>query len=186
LTTDLTHYPDKELLSIFRDTERRHYAFNLIVRKYSERLYWHIRKLVISHEDSDDVLQNTFMKVWNGLDDFREASQLYTWLYRIATNEALTFLNQKKQKYFLPLIDVERQLMNTLETDEYFSGDELQKKLQKAILTLPEKQRVVFNLKYFEEMKYEEMSEILKTSVGALKASYHHAVKKIEKYLEEN
>lgn len=182
----MTDYSDKELLLIFRDSERRHYAFNLIVRKYTERLYWHIRKLVISHDDSDDVLQNTFVKAWNGLADFREDAQLYTWLYRIATNEALTFLNQKKRKYFLPIVDVEKQLSNTLETDEYFSGDELQKKLQKAILTLPEKQRVVFNLKYFEEMQYEEMSEILETSVGALKASYHHAVKKIEKYIEEN
>ena len=181
----MTDYTDKELLQIYRDSERRHYAFNLIVRKYTERLYWHIRKLVISHDDSDDVLQNTFMKVWNGLVDFREDAQLYTWLYRIATNEALTFLNQKKRKYFLPLVDVERQLSNTLESDEYFSGDELQKNLQKAILTLPEKQRVVFNLKYFEEMQYDEMSEILETSVGALKASYHHAVKKIEKYIKE-
>ena len=181
----MTDYTDKELLQIYRDSERRHYAFNLIVRKYTERLYWHIRKLVISHDDSDDVLQNTFIKVWNGLVDFREDAQLYTWLYRIATNEALTFLNQKKRRYFLPLIDVERQLSNTLESDEYFSGDELQKNLQKAILTLPEKQRVVFNLKYFEEMQYDEMSEILETSVGALKASYHHAVKKIEKYIKE-
>jgi RNA polymerase sigma-70 factor (ECF subfamily) len=182
----MTDYTDKELLQIFRDSERRHYAYNLIVRKYTERLYWHIRKLVISHDDSDDVLQNTFMKAWNGLPDFREDAQLYTWLYRIATNEALTFLNQKRRKYFLPLVDVERQLSNTLETDEYFSGDELQKKLQKAVLALPEKQRVVFNLKYYEEMQYDEMSEILETSVGALKASYHHAVKKIEKYIEEN
>ena len=182
----MADYTDKELLSIFRDTERRHYAFNLIVRKYSERLYWHIRKLVISHDDSDDVLQNTFIKVWNGLADFREDSQLFTWLYRIATNEALTHLNQKKRKYFLPLVDVERQLSNTLETDEYFSGDELHIKLHKAILTLPEKQRIVFNMKYFEEMPYEEMSGILDTSVGALKASYHHAVKKIEKYIKEN
>ncbi|MDP4210351.1 MAG: RNA polymerase sigma factor [Bacteroidota bacterium] len=178
-------YTDKELLSIFRDNTQKHYAFNLIVRKYSERLYWHIRKLVISHDDSDDILQNTFMKVWSGLDNFREDSQLYTWLYRIATNESLSFLNQKKRKFLLPLVDVERQLSNYLESDEYFSGDELQLKLQKAILTLPEKQRVVFNLKYFEEMQYEEMSEILETSVGALKASYHHAVKKIEKYIRE-
>lgn len=179
-------YTDKELLSFFRDKDRRHYAFNLIVRKYSERLYWHIRKLVISHDDSDDVLQNTFLKVWNGLEDFREASQLYTWLYRIATNEALTHLNQKKRRFLIPLEDVERQLANTLESDEYFSGDELQLKLQKAVLTLPEKQRVVFNLKYFEEMPYEEMSNILGTSVGALKASYHHAVKKIEIYLQKD
>lgn len=182
----MTDYSDKELVAIFRDVNRQHYAFNMIVRKYTERMYWHIRKLIISHDDTDDVLQNTFMKAWKGLQDFREDAQLYTWLYRIATNEALSFLAQKKRKYFLPLIDVERQLSNTLETDEYFSGDELQLKLQKAVLTLPEKQRVVFNLKYFEEMKYEEMSEILDTSVGALKASYHHAVKKVEKYILEN
>jgi RNA polymerase sigma factor (sigma-70 family) len=182
----MADYTDKELLTIYRDNERRNYAFNLIVRKYSERLYWHIRKLVISHDDSDDVLQNTFMKAWKGLEDFREDAQLFTWLYRIATNEALTLLNQKRRKYMLPLVDVERQLSNSLESDEYFSGDELHKKLHKAILTLPEKQRVVFNLKYFEEMKYEEMSGILKTSVGALKASYHHAVKKIENYIKGN
>jgi RNA polymerase sigma factor (sigma-70 family) len=185
LAISMTDYSDKELVFIFRDSDRRNYAFNMIVRKYTERLYWHIRKLVISHDDTDDVLQNTFMKAFNGLEDFREDAQLFTWLYRIATNEALTFLNQKKRKFFLPLVDVERQLSNSLETDEYFSGDELQKQLQKAILTLPEKQRVVFNLKYFEEMKYEEMAEILDTSVGALKASYHHAVKKIENYIKE-
>lgn len=182
----MSEYSDKELLLIFKEKERKNYAFNLIVRKYTERLYWHIRKLVIDHNDTDDLLQNTFLKAWNGLNDFREESQLYTWLYRIATNETFTFLAQKKKKYFLPLVDVERQLANTFETDEYFSGDELQKKLQKAILSLPEKQRVVFNMKYFDEMQYEEISDVLNTSVGALKASYHHAVKKIEKYLDEN
>jgi len=182
----MAEYTDKELLSIFREKESQHYAFNLIVRKYSERLYWQIRKLVITHDDADDVLQNTFVKVWKGLDSFREDSQLFTWLYRIATNEALTFLNQKKRRFFIPWTDVERQMANTLESDEYFSGDELQKKLQQAILTLPEKQRVVFNLKYFEEMQYEEMSAILGTSVGALKSSYHYAVKKIEIYLKKD
>ena len=182
----MTDYSDKELLSIFREKESQHYAFNLIVRKYSERLYWHIRKILIDHDDTDDVLENTFIKVWNGLEDFREASQLYTWLYRIATNEALTYLSQKKRRFLVPLVDVERQLSNSLESDVYFSGDDLQKKLQKAILTLPEKQRIVFNLKYFEEMPYEEMSKILDTSVGALKASYHHAVKKIELFLKND
>ena len=182
----MSDYTDKELLAIFREKDRQNYAFNMIVRKYSERLYWHIRKLVIDHDDTDDLLQNTFLKAWGALENFREESQLFTWLYRIATNEALTFLNQKKKKFFLPLVDVERQLANTLETDEYYSGDELQKKLQKAVLSLPEKQRVVFNMKYYEEMTYEDISEILGTSVGALKASYHHAVKKIEKYIEEN
>ncbi len=174
---------DKELLQLFRDGDNRNYAFNLIVKKYQERLYWHIRKIIINHDDTDDILQNTFLKVWNGLDGFREDAGLFTWLYRIATNESLTFLNKKKKRFLMPIIDVENQLSNNLESDEYFNGDEIQLKLQKALLTLPEKQRLVFNMKYFDEMKYEEMAEILDTSVGALKASYHHAVKKIEKYL---
>lgn len=174
---------DKELMVLFRKQESREHAFNLIVKKYQEKLYWHIRKLLIDHNDTDDALQNTFIKVWAGLENFREDAGLYTWIYRIATNEALSFLNSKKRRFLLPLIDVEKQLANSLENDPYFNGDELQLKLQKALLTLPEKQRLVFNMKYFDEMKYEEMSEILDTSVGALKASYHHAVKKIEKYV---
>ncbi len=171
---------------MFRTEEQRNYAFNLIVMKYQEKLYWHIRKIVIRHDDADDVLQNTFIKVWKSLDKFREASKLYTWLYRIATNESLTFLKQQKNKYLLPLEDHENSLKNSLMSDVYFNGDEIQLKLQKAILTLPEKQRIVFNMKYFDEMKYDDMAEILKTSVGALKASFHHAVKKIEKYLSED
>jgi RNA polymerase sigma-70 factor (ECF subfamily) len=142
--------------------------------------------MVIQHDDADDVIQNTFLKVWTGLDGFREDSQLFTWLYRIATNEALTFLKKKRTKIFLPLVDVEQNLARTLESDHHINGNEIQIKLQKAILTLPDKQRVVFNMKYFEELKYEEMSEVLGTSVGALKASYHHAVKKIEKYMERD
>ena len=181
----MTAYSDDELLKMYREGSNRHYAFNLIVEQYQERLYWHIRKIVISHDDTDDVLQNTLVKVWNGLESFRSDSQLYTWLYRIATNEALTFLSQKKRRFMLPLVNVERQLMNSLEEDPYFSGNKLQKQLQKAVLTLPEKQRIVFNMKYFDDMKYEEMSEILDTSVGALKASYHHAVKKIEQYFAD-
>ena len=171
---------------MYRANDTQNHAFNLIVRKYQERLYWQIRKIVINHDDADDVVQNTFLKVWGGLQNFREDSQLYTWLYRIATNEALTFLKRKKTKFFLPIIDVEQQLSNSIESDPYFDGNELQAKLQKAIVRLPEKQRLVFNMKYFDEMKYEEMSEILGTSVGALKASFHHAVKKIEKFIEED
>lgn len=182
----MSDYSDKELLTLFNDTEKRNYAFNLIVRKYQDKLYWHIRKIVIIHDDADDILQNTFIKVWKGLEGFREDSKLYTWLYRIATNESLTFLKQKKTKFFLPIIDYENHLKETLESDKYFNGDEIQCKLQKAILDLPEKQRIVFNMKYFEEMKYDDMSEILNTSVGALKASYHHAVKKIENYFKED
>lgn len=182
----MSDYSDKELLTLFKNNEKRNYAFNLIVRKYQEKLYWHIRKIVISHDDADDILQNTFIKIWKGLDGFREDSKLYTWLYRIATNESLTFLKQKKTKYLLPIVDYENQLKETLQSDEHFNGTEIQLKLQKAILKLPEKQRVVFNMKYFEEMKYDDMAEILKTSVGALKASYHHAVKKIENYFKED
>ena len=182
----MSEYSDNELLTLFKDVEKRNYAFNLIVRKYQEKLYWHVRKIVIKHEDANDILQNTFIKVWKGLDKFREDSKLYTWLYRIATNESLTYLKQQKTKYLLPIVDYESHLQETLESDVYFNGDEIQCKLQKAILDLPEKQRIVFNMKYFEEMKYDDMSEILNTSVGALKASYHHAVKKIEKKLKED
>lgn len=182
----MSEYSDQELLALFKDKEKRNYAFNLIVRKYQEKLYWHIRKIVIKHDDTDDILQNTFIKVWKGLDGFRADSKLYTWLYRIATNESLTFLKQQKTKYLMPIVDYEYHLKESLEGDEYFDGDEIQRKLQKAILDLPEKQRVVFNMKYFDEMKYDDMSVILKTSVGALKASYHHAVKKIENYFKED
>lgn len=182
----MSDYSDKELLTLFKNQEKRNYAFNLIVRKYQEKLYWHIRKIVIKHDDADDILQNTFIKIWKGLDGFREDSKLYTWLYRIATNESLTFLKQKKTKYLLSIVDYENQLKETLESDEHFNGTEIQLKLQKAILGLPEKQRIVFNMKYFEEMKYDEMAQVLNTSVGALKASYHHAVKKIENYFKED
>jgi RNA polymerase sigma-70 factor (ECF subfamily) len=178
--------PDKELLEQFRNPETRHYAFNLLVREYQKRLYWHIRKILIDHDDTDDVLQNVFIKVWRSLDKFKEESQLYTWLYRIATNESITFLNAKKKRAGVPLDEVSHFLAANLESDHYFKGDEIQAKLQKAILTLPDKQRIVFNMKYFDEIKYEEMSKILETSVGALKASYHHAVKKIENYLISN
>ena len=180
-----THeHTDFDLVSIFKEPGRKEYAFNLILTRYKERLYWHIRKIIISHEDTDDVLQETFVKVWRSLDKFRAESSLFTWMYRIATNEALTHLKQKKKKFLLPMVDVEKQLGESLEADTWFQGDEIQRKLQQAILTLPEKQRLVFNMKYFDEMKYEEMSNILNTSVGGLKASYHHAVKKIEKYLK--
>ncbi len=182
----MAEYSDNELLKMFREGSNPNYAFNLIVQKYRERIYWHIRKIVIVHDDADDVMQNAFVKIWKGLPDFREESQLYTWIYRIATNEAITHLNQQKRRFFLPMVDVENKLSNTLESDHWFNGDELQKKLQKAILKLPEKQRIVFNMKYFDEMKYEDMAKILETSVGALKASFHLAVKKIEKFLEEH
>ena len=182
----MNEYSDKELLEIIRDPDRRHYGFNLLTLKYQKRVYWHIRRIVVDHDDANDVVQNVFIKVWKSIDSFREDSQVFTWLYRIATNESLTFLKQKRSSFFVPLGDVEHELSNNLSTDTYFSGDKIQMKLQQAILTLPEKQRIVFNLKYFEEMKYEDMSEVLGTSVGALKASFHHAVQKVEKYLKEH
>ncbi len=156
------------------------------MEKYQERLYWHVRRIVISHDDADDVIQNTFLKVWKNLENFRRDSGLFTWLFRIATNEALTLLKKQKRNHLLPWSDYEKYLEENLESDTYFSGDALARKLQKALIRLPEKQRLVFNMKYFEEMKYEEMAAILNTSVGALKASYHHAVKKLEKYLLED
>ncbi len=177
---------DQEIIEQFRNEETRNYAFNLLVREYQKRLYWHIRKIIIDHDDTDDVLQNVFIKVWRNLENFKAESQLFTWMYRIATNESLNFLNAKKKRAGIPLDDVSAFLANNLESDSYYKGDEIQTKLQKAILTLPDKQRIVFNMKYFDEMKYEEMSKILETSVGALKASYHHAVKKIEHYLTKD
>jgi RNA polymerase sigma-70 factor (ECF subfamily) len=159
------------------------YAFNLIIRKYQKQIYWHIRRIVISHDDANDIVQNTFIKVWENLKSFRKEAKLYTWLYQIATNEAINFLKKKRTKFLIPIVDVEAQLSEKLEDDNYFSGDEIQIKLQKALLTLPEKQRIVFNMRYFDELSYEEISEILGTSVGALKASYHHAMKKIEKFI---
>lgn len=149
-------------------------------------MYWQIRKIVIDHDDADDVLQNSFIKVWKGLENFKEEAQLFTWLYRIATNEALTFLKQKQKRNTTSLHPIEYQLSKSLETDEFFKGDEIQMKLQKAILTLPEKQRVVFNMRYYDEMPYEQMSEVLDTSVGALKSSYHIAAKKVEEFLLNN
>jgi RNA polymerase sigma-70 factor (ECF subfamily) len=173
---------DEELLQGFRNPDTREKAFTTIIRKYQEKLYWHIRRMVIVHEDADDVLQNMFIKVWKGLDQFREDSRLYTWLYRIATNESLTHLEQKKRKSNRS-IDDEDGLSNQLRAEPNFDASRAEWKLQLAIQQLPEKQRLVFNLRYYEEMPYQEMSRILDTSEGALKASYHHAVKKIEDYI---
>ena len=174
---------DQQILDSLKDPATRELAFRYLISKYKERLYWHIRKIAINHDDTDDVLQNTFIKIWNGMDSFRGDSSLFTWLYRIATNESITFLNQRKRKSLPSLTEENQYLADNLESDEFFDGDEWQILLQKAIATLPEKQRLVFNMKYFDEIKYEDMSEILETSVGALKASYHHAVKKVEDFV---
>ncbi len=175
---------DSRVFALINENAGKEQAFDLIVNEYQKRLYWHIRKIVISHDDADDVLQNTFIKAWKGLDNFRAESKIFTWLYRIATNESISFLQKKKNRFLLPIHDVEKELIKNLESDEYFSGNEIQLTLQRVILTLPEKQRIVFNMKYFEEMKYSDMSAILDTSEGALKASYHHAVKKIKNFIE--
>ncbi|UII24213.1 RNA polymerase sigma factor [Fulvivirga ligni] len=174
---------DKELIEKLKHAESRNFGFNLLVRKYQEKIYWHIRKMVIDHDDADDLVQDVFIKVYKNIDKFRADAQLYTWIYRIATNECLAFLNKKKRKFLLPIGDVEGELTAKLESSDYISGDEIQLKLQKALLKLPDKQRIVFNMKYYDEMKYEQIAEITDTSVGALKASYHHAVKKIEEIM---
>ena len=172
---------DKEIIRLLETDVNR--GFRLLVETYSKRLYWHIRHMVILHEDADDALQNTFINAWKNIGNFRNESALYTWLYTIATNESLTLINKRKRNSALSLDDIGSYLANSLEGSTWFNGDEAQIKLQNAILQLPEKQRIVFNLRYFDEMPYEEMSKVLGTSEGALKASYHHAVKKIEQYL---
>jgi RNA polymerase sigma factor (sigma-70 family) len=176
---------DKDLLAKIRDPETRNYGFNMLVRTYQQRVYSHVRKMVIDHDDADDMTQEVFIKVHKYIDSFREDSQLFTWIYRIATNECLTFLQRKKRRFFLPIADVTGELSAKLDTQPGLSGDEIQLKLQKALLKLPDKQRLVFNMKYFEDLSYEQMSEITNTSVGALKASYHHAVKKIEEFIND-
>jgi len=174
---------DNDLIRLLQNDVSK--GFNLVVEKYSSRLYWHIRRLVILHEDADDALQNTFMNAWKNIGEFRNESSLYTWLYTIATNESLSIINKRKRNSAVSLDDIGSYFASSAEGSTWFDGDEAEIKLQNAILTLPEKQRIVFNLKYFEAMTYEEMSSVLNTSEGALKASYHHAVKKIEKILGE-
>ena len=177
---------DKQLLEMFQNPKTRNLAFNHIINQNQERAYWHIRKIVLSHEDANDVTQNTFIKVWKNLHKFKGDSKIYTWIYTIATNESINFLNKKKKHYFESLDLVSYRLSESLSADSYFNGDDIERKLQQAILTLPTKQRIAFNMKYFDKMKYDEISEILGTSVGALKANYHHAKNKIEEFLKEN
>lgn len=177
---------DRDIIDGLMNNGNRDHLFRLIVDKFSERLYWHIRKMVVYHEDANDILQNTFIKAWRSLDSFRGESGLYTWLYRIATNESLTFLKRDTIKTFFSFTDSYKNVEDRLNADPYFSGDETQKLLYKAILSLPPKQRAVFKMRYFDDMKYEEISEVLNTSVGALKASYHHAYQKIQKIIEDS
>ena len=175
---------EKALLKQLNDPSTKEAAFTRLVREYQEPLYWQIRRMVISHDDTDDILQNTFVKAWNAIDSFRGESRLQTWLFRIAINESLNFLTKKKQT--LSLDQTEGSVADLLASDSYFDGDEVQKQFQTVINSLPEKQRLVFNLKYFDEMKYEDMSSLLGTSIGALKASYHHAVRKISAFFQDN
>ncbi len=174
---------DQELLRLFQIPESKEKAFTAIIKKYQEKLYWHIRRMVVDHEDANDVLQNMFIKVWKGLENFREDAQLYTWLYRIATNESLSFLEQQKKRASVSFDEMAPGLSNKLVAEKGFDAQKLEWKLQLAIQQLPEKQRIVFNLRYYDEMPYDEMSRVLETSAGALKASYHHAVKKIEDFI---
>ena len=182
----MNKYNEKEIAFRLQEPSTQREAFGEVVHAYSEPLYWQIRRMVFSHDDANDLLQNTFMKAWDNLDCFRGEAKLSTWLYRIAINECLNFLNRQRAEKQLSIDDADAALINRLESDPYFDGNETQKMLQKAIMTLPEKQRIVFNLKYFQEMKYEQIAEIVGTSVGALKASYFHAVKKIEDFFERN
>ena len=177
---------DSELLQKIRTSDTKEYGFNLLIRKYQQKIYWHIRRMVVDHQDADDLVQETFIKVYKNILSFREDSQLYTWIYRIATNVCLSFLKKKKRMFFIPLINLSDDLLTKLQESELVTGDIIQQKLYKATLRLPDKQRLVFNLKYFDNLKYEEMAEITGTSVGALKASYHHAVKKIEEFIAED
>jgi len=175
---------DKEIIELYGSGQREK-AFREIVEAYSERLYWHVRRFLCSHEDTDDLLQEIFLKVWNSLPSFRGESNLYTWLYRIATNEALNFLHKQKVRAALHFGSITPELETRIDDDPYFNGDEAQRLLMKSIQRLPEKQRTVFCMRYFDDLSYEDISEILGTSIGALKASYHFASEKIRSELEK-
>lgn len=179
MRADKKEMEEMELVERLRNPATTRSAFDEMMRKYGEQVYWQIRKMVLGHDDAVDLLQNVFLKAWNNIDHFRGDARLSTWLYKIAVNESITFLNKEKSRLGLAADDEDRHLVENLAADEYFDGDELHIELQKAIAALPEKQRLVFNMRYFDEMPYEQISEILGTSVGALKANYHHAVKKI-------
>ena len=180
----MNNFNEKEIIALLQDPARQREAFECIVKEYSEQLYWQIRRLVYTHDDTNDILQNTFIKAWTNIDYFRGDAKMSTWLYRIALNECLTFLNKQNATSQLSIDDIDSEMLNKLESDTYFDGDSTQKAFLRAIHQLPEKQRMVFNLKYFKEMKYEEIAEIMGNSIGSLKASYHHAVKKIEAFLK--
>ena len=173
------------LVEELQNIQTKEKAFRILIKEYKERLYWHIRRIVISHDDADDVLQNTFIKVFKGIDNFKQDSKLYSWMYRIATNESITFINKRARERNIDITEMKQKLVSNLESDKWFSGNDIEIILQEAVATLPEKQQLVFNMKYFDHMKYQEISDILERSVGGLKASYFHAVKKIELYIKK-
>lgn len=179
-------YNEEEVLDLLKNEETQRKAFTMVVERYKEQLYWQIRRVVLSHDDANDLLQDTFIKAWSSINLFRGDAKMATWLYRIAMNECITFLNKQKAQAEVSLNNPDAGMVQKLDCDIYFNGDKAQRLLQEALLTLPVKQRMVFNMKYYQEMKYEEMSDIFGTTVGALKASYFHAVKKIQKYIELN
>lgn len=184
MQTSAKDMTDQEILSLLHVEQSAEKGFRMLMQKYQERLYWHIRRMVLEHDDANDVIQNTFIKVFKSISRFEGKSQLYTWLYRIATNEAITFLNKKKRKQTVALDD-ESNRINKLQSDPYFDDKGAELLLQRALELLPEKQRLVFNMRYFDEMSYKDIEEVLQTSVGALKASFHHALKKVQAYLKE-
>ncbi|MFB0938949.1 MAG: RNA polymerase sigma factor [Urechidicola sp.] len=177
---------EQALVRQLKDKTTQEQAFRILMSQYKERLYWHVRKIVISHDDADDVLQNTFIKIYRSIDKFNSESKIYSWMYRIATNEAITFINKKAKEKKIDISEYNLNMIHTLQEDSLYDGNEIQLVLQQAIATLPKKQQLVFNMKYFDEIKYSDMSEMLETSVGALKASYFHAVKKIEKIIKSH
>ncbi|MFH6605113.1 RNA polymerase sigma factor [Maribacter algicola] len=177
---------EETLVNLLKQSDTQAKAFETLVDTYKERLYWHIRRIVLNHDDADDVLQNTFIKVYRNIDGFKGDSKLYSWMYRIATNESLSFLKSKSRKLGVNNEELQERMVDNLQADVYFEGDEIQLKLQKAISILPEKQKLVFNMRYYEELKYEEIAEILQLTVGGLKASYHLAIKKLEEFLKED
>lgn len=177
---------EKQLVADLQTASKARGAFDTLMRTYGEQIYWQIRKMVVSHDDANDLLQNCFIKAWNNIHNFRGDAKLSTWLYKIAVNESINFLNKERQRSGMTEEGDDSFLLRNMESDSFIDGDALQLELQKAILNLPEKQRLVFNMRYYDEMKYEEMSEILGTSVGALKASYHHAVKKITAAIKDS
>lgn len=179
----MPEYSDNELIDFFRIADKKHFAFNILLRRYQEKIYFFVRRMVVDHDDADDVVQNVFIKVWKNLDSFREDSKLFTWLYRIAVNESLSFLKNKQIRAYVSLSSPEAMMVKALREDTYYDGTEIQKRLREAIVRLPKKQQLVFNMRYYEDLSYAEISDILGTSVGALKASYHFAVKKIEDFV---